>query len=365
MLKGWIFMIKILHSADWHLDSPIQGRSPEQTAVLKEALLALPGKIAALCKAESCDMMLLSGDIFDGQYTRDSYLAVKNALEEVAVPVFIAPGNHDFYAAGSPWTAEVWPENVYIFSQNHMAPMLLRAPSCAVCGAAFTSMDCDGLLEGFSCQDGNMPTIGILHGDPTQISSPYCPITSRQVEQSGLSYLALGHIHKQGAFTAGSTLCAWPGSPMGRGYDEQGEKGVLIVNVDVHSAEARFVPLDAPKFYDLETATDGNPAAALAAVLPAVANNDFYRVTFTGESQPLDLDGLKQLYAAFPNLELRDRTVPPVDIWGSAGDDTFEGMYFKLLKDALETADSSEKETILLAAEISRRLLDGQEVRLP
>ena len=226
-------------------------------------------------------------------------------------------------------------------------------------------MDCPALLQGFTPSREDLPRIGILHGDPTQASSPYCPISSNDVSAAQLDYLALGHIHKRGAFTAGRTLCAWPGCPMGRGYDEQGEKGVYIVTLDENGAAERFVPLGLPKFYDLQIAANGNPAAALASSLPAIANDDFYRITFTGESEPLDLDTLKKLYANFPNLELRDRTVPPIDIWGSAGDDSFEGMYFKLLKNAYEEASGEKKEQILLSAEISRRLLSGQEVSLP
>ena len=39
-------MIKFLHSADWHLDSPIQGRTEAQTALLKQALLRIPQQVA-------------------------------------------------------------------------------------------------------------------------------------------------------------------------------------------------------------------------------------------------------------------------------------------------------------------------------
>ena len=42
--------LKILHSADWHLDSPFTGFSPEQRALLKEEQGKLPGKIADLCR---------------------------------------------------------------------------------------------------------------------------------------------------------------------------------------------------------------------------------------------------------------------------------------------------------------------------
>ena len=36
----------------------------------------------------------------------------------------------------------------------------------------------------------------VVHGNPTQPSSPYNPILPAQIAQSGLSYLALGHIHQ-------------------------------------------------------------------------------------------------------------------------------------------------------------------------
>ena len=92
---------------------------------------------------------------------------------------------------------------------------------------------------------------------------------------------------------------------------------------------------------------------------------NFYRITFTGEAEDLDLDALRQAFSQFPNLQLRDRTVPLRDIWGSAAEDTLEGVYFGLLKDALDNADEEQKQILTLAARISRQILDGQEVRLP
>lgn len=357
-------MIKILHSADWHLDSPMQGRTPGQTRLLREKLLDIPRKVGAICKKENCDLMLLSGDLFDGSYTRDSYLALRRMLEQINIPVFITPGNHDYITPGSPWLEETWPENVHIFKDTHMVSVVLSQPRCWVFGAGFTAMDAPAMLEGFRAEDSDMPLIGILHGDPTQVRSPNNPITKKQVLNSGLDYLALGHIHKSGHFREGKTLCAWPGCPMGRGYDEEGEKGVLIVTID-EEASARFIPLDGPKFYDLKVPVTGDAAADLAATVPPVGNEDFYRITFTGASEAIDLAALTESFSHFPNLELRDQTTPPVDIWGAVGEDSFEGMYFKLLQDSLETADEKTKKRITLAAEISRKLLDEMEVVLP
>ena len=356
--------MKILHSADWHLDSPIVGRTPKQTELLHQALLSVPGKVMAAAKDTQCDLVLLSGDLFDGAYTQESLSALKNALEDVRIPVFIAPGNHDPIGTGSPWTGEVWPANVHIFTKNTIGSVSLPELNCRVYGAAFTGPNAPALLEGFRAECEETYAVCVLHGDPTQKSSPYCPISSDQVLSSGLDYLALGHIHKGGEFTSGSTLCAWPGCPQGRGFDELGAKGVLIVTLG-EGAHSEILPLDTLRFYDLETETGEDPIAALEGLLPPVGSQDLYRVTLTGESQPLDLDALTAHFSRFPNLELRDRTVPPLDIWGTAGEDTLEGIYFGLLHTAMDTADESDVARIHLAAQISRQILAGQEVKLP
>ena len=351
-------MIKILHSGDWHLDSPMQMDTEAKTRLLRAALARIPEKVAAICKAEQGDMMLLSVDLFDGIPGAATVAALQDILADVGVPVFITPGNHDFADMASPWLTQKFPENVHIFTRPVIEAVEVPSLHCRVYGAGFNAMDCPPLLEGFRA-DTDMTAIGILHGDPAQAASPYNPITRQQVEDSGLAYLALGHIHKGGAFRAGGTLCAWPGCPMGRGYDETGEKGVLIVTVG-DTAEARFVGLGMPEFFDLECAP-----RELDALLPPVGNENIYRITLTGESEPPDMAALAEKYTRFPHLELRDRTTPPVDVWKALGEDSFEGTYFGLLQAALEGADEQTQSRIHLAARICRQILDGQEVTLP
>ena len=346
-------MMKLLHSADWHLDSPIQGRTGSQTRQLKDALLSVPQKIATLAKAEGCDLMLLSGDLFDAAHSTTTLAYVQKVLGEVGMPVFISPGNHDPFGPGSPWTQPGWPENVHIFTGT-MESVPLPHLDCRVYGAGFQTSESPALLQDFRAECRERYAIGALHGDPTQLNSPHNPITRLQVQESGLDYLALGHIHKADSFHTGDTLCAWPGCPMGRGFDELGEKGVFIVTLD-GSCEARFVPLDVPKFHWLRCAPD-----ALSQVLPAAGNSDFYRIDLVGESEPVDTDALAAALPGFPNLQLRDQTVPPLDLWANAGDDTLEGVFFQLLKESDADADVVE-----LAARISRQILLEQEVELP
>ena len=191
-------MIKVLHSADWHLDTPFVGHSPEQAAYLRQALLQVPDQLSRLCRREGCDLVLLSGDLFDGAYTQESFRVVYNALADMAVPVFIAPGNHDFCAPSSPYLTETWPENVHIFTKPLMESVALPSLDCRIYGAGYQSMDCGALLENFRTKGDEAYHIGVLHGDPIQKNAPYCPITQAQVAASGLDYLALGHIHMAG-----------------------------------------------------------------------------------------------------------------------------------------------------------------------
>ncbi len=165
-------MIKILHSADWHLDAPLSLRDPAQGQILREHMMRIPGKIAALCKEHDCDMMLLSGDLFDGSYAADTLRTVQNALEDAAVPVFISPGNHDFIGPDSPWLTERWPANVHIFKHPVVESFTLSELDCCVYGAGYISMDCGALLEDFTAKHTTTHSVAVLHGDPTQVRSP-------------------------------------------------------------------------------------------------------------------------------------------------------------------------------------------------
>ena len=356
-------MMKILHSADWHLDAPLSGRSEEEAQFLQRELRKIPGKVAAYAKKENCQMMLLSGDLFDGAYTQNSYRAVYEALAELAIPVFIAPGNHDFCQPSSPYLAEHWPENVYIFKHPVMEAVYVKELDCTVYGAGYEAMDCPALLEGFRADGKGRWQLGVLHGDATT-SSPYCPVSAPQVRMSGLHYLALGHIHKAGSFRSGDALCAWPGCPMGHGYDESGVKGVIVLTLD-EQIDAKFQPLDTPRFFD-ETVDVGQGAfVTLERILPAVPTEDFYRITLTGYADEVDTEQLTKAFPQISHLVIRDKTIPETELWSAVGEDNLEGMFFTLLKNGLDTDSERLQRCLKLAARISRQILDGQEVTLP
>ena len=150
---------------------------------------------------------------------------------------------------------------------------------------------------------------------------------------------------------------------MGHGYDETGEKGVILLTLG-EETEAKFVPMDAPRFYDETLEVGSDAVVALEALLPGVPTEDFYRVTLTGYADDLDLQAVEARFAHVKHLVLRDKTIPEKELWSAVGEDTLEGTFFTLLHDELDTESGKYQNRIKLAARIARQILDGQEVAL-
>ncbi len=360
-------MIRILHAADLHLDSLFRGLPPEQAKAARREQLALPGMLAELARDRGAQLLLLSGDLFDRpQATLDSREALLSALGSLDIPVFIAPGNHDYFTFDSPYFLGKFPENVHIFTEPAITSLALPELDCRIYGAGYRDMDCPDLLASFHRQGLERYHILVLHGEVTGGPSHYCPISRGEIAASNLHYIALGHNHTRGELPAGATLCAWPGCPMGRGFDETGPKGAYLVTLDEAGARTEFLSLGTRAYYDLSLEAGSDPGRTLES-LPGAPHRDIYRVTFTGEAEALDLPALeKALAPRFYALTLRDHTRPKADLWQAAGDDSLEGRYFSLLRQAAEEAqDETQRRQIILAARLSRRILDGGEVELP
>ena len=141
-----------------------------------------------------------------------------------------------------------------------------------------------------------------------------------------------------------------------RGYDETGEKGLYLVEIGEQTHVQRIM-LDMPQFQELTVNTDEENVENL---LPAVGNSHFYRVILTGSGEDIP----EEMQLKFPNMEILDRREAPVDLWDSAEEDTLEGTYFRILREAMADADGDAAAQIQLAAQLSRKILEGREVVL-
>ena len=102
-------MLKLIHAADLHLDSPFAGLRPERAAQRRREQRKLLERLAALAAEKQADLVLLAGDLLDGGTVyQETAAALAAALGAMHCPVLIAPGNHDPLTRDSVYRKSRW-----------------------------------------------------------------------------------------------------------------------------------------------------------------------------------------------------------------------------------------------------------------
>ncbi len=341
--------LRILHTADLHMDSPFEGLGAAKATVRRREQRDLLGRIAALAAEERADVVLFSGDLLDSENTfYETGEELIRALRQIRVPVFIAPGNHDYYSERSPYARLKLPENIHIFSENEIRCVDLPGLGMRVYGAAFTEDQSAPLLRGFRAErTEGVYNLLCLHGEVGVRDSKYNPISVEELAQSDLDYAALGHVHKSGGLLrAGKTWYSWPGCPEGRGFDETGEKTVNLIELDGEKCTLRTLSVASRRYETMEVDVSGvEPLLAIHTLLPDETVRDVYRIILTGETDaPPDLGKLREnLSEFFFELQLRDETRLRQSVWERAGDDSLRGLFLLKLRERYDAAKSEEE----------------------
>ena len=368
-------MLKILHTGDFHLDSPFTGVDLPTGERLRDELRKIFIDVVEL--AGGHDLMLIAGDLFDcGYVSPETLTLVRDSLAAYGKPVVIAPGNHDPYSTGSIWTATAWPENVYIFDTDELSTFRFNIGEVpvAVHGWAFTSPS----LERSPLSYGLLPDKGAVnlicaHADTISPISRYAPTPHSLFAASGCDYAALGHIHNVPEIAlAGRTTVAYCGFPEGRSFDEEGEGGVLSVTLeDGKAPEITKIITSTHKYITRHLEITGAASdSEVAARITELAKSEgcdrsvSLKVYLEGSIPPEYAPNAAQieLLANLPlcSLKLRDRTSP---VFGSeylAGDMTIKGELYRTLLPRLSSADETERALAAEALRIGLLALDGR-----
>lgn len=344
-------MVKILHAADFHLDSPFRALTPEQARQRRGEGRDAMMRLASFANAGDVDLVLLAGDLFDrGEIYRETAQMLPRALGEIHGRVFIAPGNHDYWEPSGPYGSLNWPGNVHIFKSEAIEAVEIPEKNCVVYGAAFTAPECtEDLLAEFRVpEDDGRLHLMVLHAD-VEGGGRYRPIKKGEIAESGLDYLALGHVHAySGIQKLWNTTWAYPGCPEGRGFDECGRRGVIMGTVDKGGADLHFVTFCRRKYEILNVDVSGRDAleAVEDTLGDTAAATDVYRIVLTGEAEEGGVDTARvqrALEERFYRLEVRDETRPARDLWAYAGEDSLRGLFLRRLRARAEGAQTEEE----------------------
>ncbi len=358
-------MVRLLHAADLHLDSRFEALGAQKAALRRSEQRDMLRKIIDLAEREKVQMILLAGDLFDSDRAYyETADTLSSAFAATSARIFISPGNHDFYSSNSPYNVVRLPDNVYVFKSPEIEAVELPELECTVYGSAFVSAYSESMLKGFSAA-GMGTRLVVMHGDLESAESRYNPVTEQDAAASGADYIALGHNHTfSGIRKAGNTHYACPGCPEGRGFDEPGEKGVLLGEVGSGRAEMEFVPLGGRKYGTLTVDVTGKEVEkAFLDALPRDAQRDIFRVVLTGECAATPDTAALEAAAEemFFEITVKNATRPERDIWEQTGEKTLRGMFLSRMRERYDAADETERGRITMAVRFALAAMDNSE----
>lgn len=365
-------MVKIMHMADVHLDSPFSMRSPSQAERCRTELRGAFTSAVLFARSQGIDIVLISGDLFDSEYvtpdTRDLIISTFRSAPECRF--FICPGNHDPLTASSVYRSPDMPSNVFIFGKDGEKAELNEL-GVNIYGRAFTSRSMlSSPVVGFGELDNEKINILVCHGDVDAPMSEYGPISKKEIAASGFDYIALGHIHKgSGLMKEGNTYWCYPGCLMGRGFDETGVKGAMVGFLGKRHAEMQLFPAAKRRFEEktVELTSSMSKTEALEHIrseLRTFPAETELRLTLTGEVG----DGVMINASEIGDgITLTDRTVPRTDNTALENESTLKGVFYTKMKERLGRceAGSEEYETVLEAMKIGLAALSDRAVEIP
>ena len=357
-------MVKVLHAADFHLDSAFGSLSEEHSRQRRQECRRLVDRMVDYANDHGAELMLLSGDLFDGQrvyaQTAEELAA---ALGRFRGEVVIAPGNHDPYTARSPYARTAWPGNVHIFKAESWEKLVFPQYGCTVYGAAFIAGEA-GAPQDLTAADEGVRLL-VLHGDVGHEGSRYRGLSEAWLARTGVDYAALGHVHEhRGVQYAGTVAYAYPGCPEGRGFDELGEKGFLFGTVERGRAELQFVPFATRRYAVVTVDVTGRELLQAAADGLRGREADIVRLVLRGETEETpDVSALTERLAGHCwQLELRDETRGRQDLWHGCGEDSLRGLFLQNLREEYDRADEAGRSAIEQAVRFGLAAMENREL---
>ncbi len=369
--------VKILQAGDLHFDTPFKDLNKNIALISKEELLEVFSKIINMCMENSVDILLLTGDIFDNlTVNKKTLVFIKSQLERIInIKVFISPGNHDPYYEKSFYKMIEWPSNVHIFKSS-VESVVLQDLETVVWGAGFNTHHVKkSMLKNISINEKYI-NIMVIHGDISNSDegNDYNPITLRDIEDSRLDYIAIGHRHNySGILRQKDTCYAYAGCPQGRGFDELGDKGIIVGEVSKGTVDLKFIRTSKRNYYvvDVDISNSVSYEEIKERVINSISEeerkNNLYKVILKGEIESyinLNEDVVfEKIKDYFYFVKVIDNTDVKLDFDKISKDYSIKGVYARKLLDKMEE-DDYDDEVIKLALKIGIQCLSHEEVNL-
>lgn len=244
-------MMKFIHLADAHLDSPFLGLSflPSNSFTqIHQAPNESLTRIVNVAIKEKVDLVLIAGDTFDSPRPNPSsqlfFASEVERLTKAKIQVVMIFGNHDHMQE----TDLLVPDSPYfkLLGNGEKIETINRQTDSgfkySVTGFSYLNNHITiDKLAAFPPKNTNY-NFGIMHAQEKSGKSNqnvYAPFNLTELKELNYDYFALGHIHLRQILSE-KPLIAYPGNIQGRHINEKGAKGCYFGEIDERTKETKI-----------------------------------------------------------------------------------------------------------------------------
>ncbi len=235
-------MMKLIHCADLHLDSVMNTHLPKEKARERRSeLLHNFTRLADWAAEHAVRGILIAGDLFDKNAVSAAAAGIAAGAMEAhpEIAFYYLRGNHD--ADGFLSRLPELPQNLRLFGETWTSYEAAPGSRVLITGAE----NGQALSDTLRLPEGSINLV-LMHGQASEYGGKDPDaIDLRSLRGRNIDYLALGHVHehREGRLDARG-IWAYPGCLEGRGFDECGEHGFLLLDIDEAAGSVRteFVP---------------------------------------------------------------------------------------------------------------------------
>ena len=326
--------MRILHTSDLHLESSLSRLPSDKVRERKNELFMTFERMVGEALRLGVRLFIIAGDLFDGEkLTKKATERVSSVIERAEEIDFLyLPGNHERRSFIE--RIGVAPKNLLVFEDD------------------WTYFDYDGLtIAGRGeCAEDMFDTLSldpakknivVLHGPTKDHSGASEGISLPDARERGIDYIALGHYHSYSVSRVdGRATAVYCGTPEGRGFDEAGDCGFVLVDTDDYAITHRFCPFARRRMQIIEAdvSTAIRTADAEYLVEDAISKlpaSDLVRVLLVGERDPelsIDTSILEARWRdRFYYFEMRDGTRMRIDPEAYKYDKSLKGEFIRLV----------------------------------
>lgn len=365
--------MKIIHTADVHLDSKMETNFDRSMArERREEILHTFLRVIRYGIANDVRAILISGDLFDTDFdSPETRKLLEEAIEtNPEIDFYYLRGNHDVIGFFN--KLDKIPENLKTFGEDWKSYSyeVENGKKITISGVELNREKQGEIWRKLDLCSDDL-NIVMLHGELSgyQKKDRAEMIDLKALSCQGIDYLALGHIHeyREGSLLSGGKFC-YSGCLEGRGFDECGEHGFVLLDIDENRLRysMEFIPFAKRRLMELSVDITGfnRVGEVFKKVKEEVDNkgcreSDLLKIILVGEVR-VGVEKSwtmlkKRLEEDFYFVKIYDQTKIKIEYQEYLYEASLKGEFVRLLSESEE----EEKEEIIRCG---LRILQGEEV---